>query len=106
MPGLHEAASLAGLAWLLAVLPGAVRRRQPIAGFAAALLLGLLGNVLITGGLSGPHDRYQSRIMLLPLAIALLAAPLFLAERKRLAAPSAARPVRSVMPELSFAGSR
>jgi hypothetical protein len=106
MPALHEAAALGGLTWLLAVLPGAVRRRRPIAGFTAAVLLGLLGNALITGGLSGPHDRYQSRIMWLPLAIALLAGPPLLAERKRSAAPSAAPPVRSIMPEISFAGCR
>ena len=52
MPGLREAASPAGLAWLLAVLPGAVRRRRPIADFAAAVPLGLLGNALTTGALS------------------------------------------------------
>jgi hypothetical protein len=36
-------------------------------------LLALLGNAAITGGLSGPHDRYQSRIMWLAPLTALLA---------------------------------
>ena len=75
MPALHAAASVTGLAVCLAVLPGALRRRRPVGGFIIAMLLALLGNALITGGLSGPHDRYQSRLMWLPTLIALLAIP-------------------------------
>ena len=45
-------------------------RRHRSGGFAAAALLALLANAAITGGLSGPHDRYQSRIMWLPPLIA------------------------------------
>jgi hypothetical protein len=46
--------------------------QQPAVGFAAAALLALLANAVITGGLSGPHDRYQSRVMWLPPLVAVL----------------------------------
>lgn len=53
--------SLAGtagvLAWALAT------RRRHLAGFAALVLLALLGNAFISGALSNPHDRYQSRMV-------------------------------------------
>ena len=63
---LHAAVLLLGLAGALAGL-----RRQP--WLVAAVLVGLGVNALVTGGLSGPHDRYQARIAwLLPL-VALLA---------------------------------
>ena len=51
---------------------GAPSRQHPAGGFAAAVLLALLANAAITGGLSGPHDRYQSRIMWLPPLVAVL----------------------------------
>lgn len=37
---------------------------------AALVLLALLANAAITGALSGPHDRYQSRIAWLPVMVA------------------------------------
>ncbi len=41
-------------------------------GLLACVLAGLLGNAFATGALSGPHDRYQARIVwLLPLAVGL-----------------------------------
>jgi hypothetical protein len=48
------------------------RARSPRAGLCAAVLLAVLGNAIIAGGLSGPHDRYQSRVIWLPAAILLL----------------------------------
>ena len=75
MQALHLATALAGIAACVALLLSAPRRRMPghlTAGFAAAALLALLANAAITGGLSGPHDRYQSRIMWLPPLIAVL----------------------------------
>ncbi|HEY6434508.1 MAG TPA: hypothetical protein VIZ17_21235 [Acetobacteraceae bacterium] len=75
MPAVHAAVGVTGLIVCLALLPGALRRRQPVAGFVLAMLLALLGNALITGGLSGPHDRYQSRLMWLPALIGVLALP-------------------------------
>ena len=74
MGGLHEGAALGGTAFLLACLPGWLRRRDLMAGLAVAILAGLLANAAITGALSGPHDRYQSRVMWLPGLAALLGA--------------------------------
>ncbi|MBE9603388.1 hypothetical protein IAI18_00790 [Acetobacteraceae bacterium H6797] len=53
------------------------RRREAMAWrFAALVLMGLLANAAATGGLSGPHDRYQARIAwLLPAAAVLLLMP-------------------------------
>jgi hypothetical protein len=73
MQAMHAAVAILGVIICCAALPIALRRRHIVAGFAIAVLLALLGNAAITGGLSGPHDRYQSRIMWLPPLIALLA---------------------------------
>jgi hypothetical protein len=40
-----------------------------------ATLLALLINAVVTGGLSTPHDRYQSRLMWLPMFVLLIARP-------------------------------
>ncbi len=72
---LHLAAASAGICGAVLVLIQGLRRRNIAAGFAAASLLAVLANAAITGGLSGPHDRYQSRIVWLPLAVAMLALP-------------------------------
>jgi hypothetical protein len=70
---LHRGVALAGVALCLMLLPGAVRRREPAAGFMVAVLVSLVAGAAITGGLSAPHDRYQSRLMWLPPCIGLLA---------------------------------
>jgi hypothetical protein len=41
--------------------------------FLAAVLVTLVANAAVCGGLSGPHDRYQSRVIWLPGAMAGLA---------------------------------
>ncbi|MGH7044298.1 MAG: hypothetical protein ACREFY_19510, partial [Acetobacteraceae bacterium] len=74
LPIVHMAAALAGIAACLLLLPGALRRRRPAGGLIVAVLLTLALNALVTGGLSGPHARYQSRVMWLPVLAALLAA--------------------------------
>jgi hypothetical protein len=49
-------------------------RRDANAGvFPALVLLGLIGNAIICGTFSNPHDRYQSRIVWLPSLVLLLA---------------------------------
>ncbi len=71
---LHVAAALVGVVGSLVMLPGLVRRRHPLAGVIVAALLALLVNAAVTGALSGPHARYQSRVMWLPVFALLLAA--------------------------------
>lgn len=82
MQALHAGAALAGVALCIASVLFDRRR----AGLQAAVLVALLGNAMITGGLSGPHDRYQSRVMWLPafvLALALTEAVARLPARNR-----------------------
>ena len=57
MQKLHIVTALAGVAGCCAMLM--TSRHHPSSGFAAAALLALLANAAITGGLSGPHDRYK-----------------------------------------------
>ncbi len=65
------AMSILGLAVLL---QHAVARRSWGEGLLPALvLLGLVGNAIICGTFSNPHDRYQSRIVWLPSLVLLLA---------------------------------
>jgi hypothetical protein len=64
---LHAAFAVAGV-----VLCAILLRRRATCGLAMAVLALLLGNAILTGALSGPHDRYQARVMWLPLASALL----------------------------------
>jgi hypothetical protein len=70
---LHTAAGLAGIAGCCALLLAAPRR-HPAATYAAIVLIALVVNAVVTGGLSGPHDRYQSRVMWLPPLVAILGA--------------------------------
>ncbi|MDE2183014.1 MAG: hypothetical protein KGJ78_08330 [Alphaproteobacteria bacterium] len=50
--------------WLLVVLIRALRRRRwNLAVLPAFLLLAFIGNALVCGMFSGPHDRYQSRLV-------------------------------------------
>ncbi|HEY2444492.1 MAG TPA: hypothetical protein VGI20_01970 [Rhizomicrobium sp.] len=70
---LHEIVgyfSLAGLVVLLAMSLQAKRHEQ--AAFLGMILIALIGNAIICGVLSGPHDRYQSRLVwLAPFALLL-----------------------------------
>ncbi|HET8995640.1 MAG TPA: hypothetical protein VFN42_03145 [Acetobacteraceae bacterium] len=81
MQSLHAATGLAGVAGCVILLAAGLYRPHPAAGFAAAVLLALLFNAVITGGLSAPHDRYQSRVMLLPPLVTVLGGAALLRDR-------------------------
>jgi hypothetical protein len=78
---LPEASALAPfhrvLAWVglvaLAAAAAARRRNTPALALCLFVLAAAVGNALITGGLSGPHHRYQARIawlfLLAPVAV-------------------------------------
>lgn len=72
---LHHVVAIGGVLLCLAALPRALARRDIAAGFILLMLAALVLNALITGGLSGPHDRYQSRVMWLPPLLAALSVP-------------------------------
>lgn len=72
LSGLHTAAFWAGLAATLFCFVVEIRRRQPLALLCATILLCLIGNAAATGMLSGPHDRYQNRIIWLAMVIPLI----------------------------------
>jgi hypothetical protein len=63
--------SLLGL--LLLLNHAALRRRWDEAALPALVLLALIGNAIICGTFSNPHDRYQSRLMWVPGLVLLLA---------------------------------
>jgi hypothetical protein len=88
---LHRAIALAGIAAAVVLLPVAWRRRHVAAWFLAAALLTMPLSAAITGGLSTPHDRYQSRIVWLPAAMAFLSLPALLRRRSDEFSPHAAR---------------
>ncbi len=67
---LHYSVALLSVAGLLLVSC----RRNIAGGLAVATLLALLINAVVTGGLSTPHDRYQSRLMWLPTLVLVMAA--------------------------------
>jgi hypothetical protein len=69
---LHTATAVGGLIACLVLLPIALARRLSCAGLLLAVLLALPLSAAITGALSGPHDRYQARIMWLPPLAALI----------------------------------
>ena len=71
---LHVLGYLAGVACTMACLVVGIVRRSPMALLCAAVLLCLLGNAAVTGILSGPHDRYQNRVIWLALLAPLLVA--------------------------------
>jgi hypothetical protein len=69
----HYTLALLSLVWLGFVLWSAVRRRQwERAALPAFVFLALIGNALVCGLFSGPHDRYQSRLMWVPALVLLL----------------------------------
>ncbi|WP_043336271.1 hypothetical protein [Belnapia moabensis] len=68
---LHIGAFCLGLVGLLVL---AFRRGWTLSelGLATLMLAALVGNAAITGGLSGPADRYQARLLWLSLFVALV----------------------------------
>ncbi len=71
---LHRCAILGGTVWCGCLLPLALERRHRAAVFLLVALAVLPVSAAITGGLSTPHDRYQSRIAWLPPFVAALSA--------------------------------
>jgi hypothetical protein len=75
---LSLAALVLSLAWMLWI---GARRNAVLLGF---VLVALIGNAVVCGALSNPHDRYQSRLIwIVPFALALLAAQPPIALRQR-----------------------
>ncbi len=87
---LHTGAAVVGMAATLAAVVVGWRRHDPVAGLCLAVLLALCGNAAITGVLSGPQDRYQSRVIWLAVA-----APLIAAAALRLPRPADSPPQRA-----------
>jgi hypothetical protein len=83
----HHVVGLAGIVAALSLLPVAWRRRHVSAWFLATALLALPLSAAITGGLSTPHDRYQSRIIWLPACVAFLALPALGRRRRGMSEP-------------------
>ena len=67
---LHTTVAEAGVAACAMLLPFVLLRRHRSARWLLGVLFALPVSALITGGLSTPHDRYQSRIMWLPPFVA------------------------------------
>jgi hypothetical protein len=69
----HYPLALLSLIWLAFVLRSAARRGQwERAALPAFVFLALIGNALVCGLFSGPHDRYQSRLIWVPALVLLL----------------------------------
>ena len=64
---------IALLGLVLLLRHAAMRGRWGDAALPVTVLLALLGNAIICGTFSNPHDRYQSRLMWLPILVLLLA---------------------------------
>jgi len=64
---------LALLGLLLVLYKTGFSRRWDEAALPALVLLALMGNAIICGTFSNPHDRYQSRVIWLPVLVLLLA---------------------------------
>jgi hypothetical protein len=71
----HFPLALLAQVWLVVVLWRALRRgRWNMAVLPAYVLVALIGNALVCGLFSGPHDRYQARLAWVPCLIVLLTA--------------------------------
>jgi hypothetical protein len=69
----HVTIAFLSLFWLGLILRRAIRqKRWNQAVLPAYVFLALIGNALVCGIFSGPHDRYQSRIVWLAVAVLLL----------------------------------
>ncbi|MDE2134090.1 MAG: hypothetical protein KGJ49_05785 [Alphaproteobacteria bacterium] len=69
----HYPVALLSLIWLGVVLRRDVKnKRWKRAALPAFVFLALTGNALVCGLFSGPHDRYQSRLIWVPALVLLL----------------------------------
>lgn len=73
---IHVPVALASILFVVAIVGQAIwrRRRDDLTLLAATVLLALLGNAVICGVISGPHDRYGARMAWLATFVALIAA--------------------------------
>jgi hypothetical protein len=70
---LHVPVGVLGVLGLLLLIHHAVlRRRWNDASLPALVLLALIGNAIICGTFAEPHDRYQSRVIWLPVLVLVL----------------------------------
>jgi hypothetical protein len=70
----HVPVGVLSVLGLLLLLHNSVRRKAwDQISLPALVLLGLIGNAIICGTFSNPHDRYQSRVIWLPSLVLLLA---------------------------------
>ncbi len=81
LQAVHRATAHIGILAAMVLLPWAWSRRHAAFLFLALSLLTLPLSAAITGALSTPHDRYQSRIVWLPALMALLTIPALLRDR-------------------------
>ena len=65
----HGAVFWAGLAATIGCLVIGLKKNRPLALLSTAILLCLIGNAAVTGILSGPHDRYQNRVIWLAMLV-------------------------------------
>lgn len=71
---IHEpVGAVAVLGLLLLLARAGIRRDWGRGALPAMILLGLIGNAVICGTFSNPHDRYQSRVIWLPVLVLALA---------------------------------
>ena len=84
----HAVMLVLGFCLSIVVLIGG---RPGARGFAACILLGVLANAVATGALSGPHDRYQARIVWIVLIPAMLLTPPTLPPHRATSAPASRR---------------
>jgi hypothetical protein len=74
--GVHVPVALGSMLALLALIAHALWRRRldDVTLLAATICLALLGNALICGVISGPHDRYGARLVWIATFVVLIAA--------------------------------
>ncbi len=96
---LHASAFWGGLLATIACLVVEIGKRQRLALLCATILLCLIGNAAVTGALSGPHDRYQNRVIWLAMLVPLMSAGRAYAVRRSPAwTPAPAAVFRTDMP--------
>jgi hypothetical protein len=97
---IHHLAAALGIVATVVTLVATLRRRHPVAGLCAAVLICILANGFVTGALSGPHDRYESRVVWLAVLAPAIAVTAL--GRREPAAPAA--PVSGGWPGRKVAG--
>ncbi len=73
---IHVPVALGSMLLVVAIIGAAIRRRRidDLTMLAATAGLALLGNAVVCGVISGPHDRYGARMVWIATLVALIAA--------------------------------